>query len=89
MNTKAILKALTIGGMDMSAVHDTNRGEVEIFVNDGNGRADEKKTKKARNLAVKILGWKGGYRTGYGGFVMQETPVSLGDFGDKGSKWHY
>lgn len=65
------------------------RDEVEIFVNDGAGTADKAKTAKAVRLAAKILGWKGGYWTGYGAMVLQASPISLGDWNDKSSRHHY
>jgi hypothetical protein len=75
-------------GMDMSAVIEISAGEIEVFVDSGTGRADEKRVAKAVARAERILGWRGGYRTGCGGFVLQETPVSRGDYNHPSSQWH-
>jgi hypothetical protein len=89
MTKSQIMKKLESGDMDMSAVCEVSQGEVEIFVDAGNGRADDEKTDSAVSTAEKILGWKGGYRTGYGGWVIQEHPLELGDWNSPASRWHY
>ena len=89
MTRTQITKTLKTGGHDMGTVAEVGRDEVEIFVNDGSGVADERKTKKAICSAQKILGWKGGYYTGYGAFVLQANPIDIGDYNDVSSHWHY
>jgi hypothetical protein len=41
-------------------------------------------SKKLRHAG---LSW-GGYKTGYGAWVLQATTVDRGDYMDKGSLWH-
>lgn len=88
MTSKQIKKALEVGGMDMAAVSEINNGEFEVFVDNGEGKANISKTKKAINKARKILPW-GGFYAGYGGFIFQEGFKSKGDYMDRASAWHY
>ncbi len=88
MKAREIRALLEEKGMDMSAVIEISAGEIEVFVDGENGRADEKKVAKAVERAERILGWRGGYKTGCGGFVLQETPVDWGDYNHPSSKWH-
>lgn len=90
MTKNQIKRALTKGGMDMTVVSEIGRDEVEIYVADSRGRADAKKIDKAAKLAARLLGWSGGgYYTGYGALVLQASPISMGQWGDPGSRWHY
>lgn len=89
MTRNQVLKALKSAGFDMKCVADAGRDEVEVFVDNGSGTADTRKTAKAAKEAEKILGWKGGFRTGYGAMVLQASPLTLGDWNDKSSGHHY
>ena len=89
MTRNQVMKALEAAGFDMKCVADAGRDEVEVFVNNGAGTADEKNNAKAVKEAKKILGWKGGYWTGYGAMVLQASPLNLGDWNDKSSRHHY
>ena len=89
MTRNQVLKALRAAGCDMECIACAARDEVEIFVDDGTGTADKAKTAKAVKQAQKILGWRGGYWTGYGAMVLQESPLSLGEWSDPSSRWHY
>lgn len=89
MNKAQIKHKLIAGGMNMAAVREISTSEVEIFIDAGNRTADREATKAAAEQAEKILGWCGGYTTGYGGIVRQEGYVDLGDWNDRSSRWHY
>lgn len=89
MTRNQVIKALQIGGMNMQAVANAARDEVEIFIDNGEGTADEKKTAEAVEQAQSILGWMGGYYTGYGSMVLQKSRIDLGDWNDVSSRHHY
>jgi hypothetical protein len=89
MTRNQIIKALQIGRMNMQAVVDASRDEVEIFIDNGEGKADEKKTAEAVKQAQSILGWMGGYYTGYGSMVLRKSGIDFGDWNDVSSRHHY
>lgn len=89
MNKRQVKKALEDAGMDMAAVVELGRDEVEIFIDAGNGRGDREAVEAAVAVASKALGWTGGYWTGCGAFVLQEAPLDMGDWCDRSSRWHY
>lgn len=43
---------------------------------------------KAMRLFCKKVAPAGGYRTGYGAWILSANYQSLGDWNDKGSAWH-
>lgn len=47
--------------------------------------ADEKAMRKFRKTIAPF----GGYRTGYGAWVVSPSGIDMGDFNDKSSRWHY
>jgi hypothetical protein len=57
--------------------------EVEIYVENS-----ETATKRKMNQISKVLNW-GGYRTGFGGWVLRKGYTGNGDFMDAASRWHY
>ena len=72
------------------AVTDISRNEVEVYVPNGDtGRADFDATEAAMEEVSALLGW-GGYRTGYGSWVLRSdyAPCSE-DFNSTASRWHY
>ncbi len=89
MNKRQVKKSLEAADMDMSAVVSVASDEVEIFVDDGNGRGNREAVEAAYAVASKALGWKGGYWTGCGGFVLQESPLDIGNWNSPASRWHY
>lgn len=90
MTKNQITRALRKGGMNMSAVSEVGRDQVEVFVADSRGRADASKIAKTARMAAGILGWSGGgYYTGCGAFVLQSRAVDMGEWGDPSSRWHY
>lgn len=85
---KQMANKLKKSGFDMTAVATIEHREISIAVKDKYG-VDYDKTKRAVNKAAKILG-KGYVSTGWGGYrISAEASESMGDFMDKGSKWHY
>ena len=89
MTRAQLLKKLQLAGINMDSIADAGRDEVEIFVDNGEGRADSEKTDEAVKEVQKVLGWMGGYYTGYGAMVLQQHPLSLGDWNDPSSRHHY
>ena len=72
------------------AVTIKSRTEVEVYIADGDtGRADFDATEAAMEEVSALLGW-GGYRTGYGSWVLRSdyAPCSE-DFNSTASRYHY
>ena len=81
MTRTQIARTLNQAGVDLQ--HMTiSRGEVEVWT--GNETSSQRLARKA----MKALGW-GGYRTGYGAWVLQAKSTDKGDWNDKSSRWHY
>ena len=89
MTRSQIIKKLQMSGINMDSIANAGRDEVEIFVDNGEGRADYDKTDEAVKEVQKVLGWIGGYRTGYGAMVLQQSPIDRGDWNDRSSRHHY
>lgn len=81
MTAKQIAKALVNAGISTDKM-EIRSNEVEIWT--GNVASTERLT----NKVIKALGW-GGYRTGYGAWVLQTKTTDMGEYGDKSSRWHY
>lgn len=86
---KATLKRL-VREHALDRVVEINSGkEVEIYVTDVDGNVNEKRTETIMELfCSEVANW-GGYKTGYGAWVLQEGYVSKGDWNDKSSAHHY
>lgn len=90
MTRNQIMKALKAAGFNAEHVFNVTRDEVEVLVVNVAGEADEEKTEKAVKEATAILGWGGGYWTGYGSMVLQASPIhDAGDWNDTSSQHHY
>lgn len=89
MTRNQIIKKLQSSGINMDSIANAGADEVEIFVDNGEGRADSEKTDEAVKEVQKVLGWMGGYYTGYGAMVLQQSPVSMGDWNDRSTRHHY
>jgi hypothetical protein len=72
------------------AVINISAREVEVFIEDGDsGRADYDATEAAMRDVSALLGW-GGYRSGYGSWVLRAGyRADTSDFCDKSSPCHY
>lgn len=71
------------------AVTSISRDEVEVFIEDGDsGRADYDATEAAMDEVSALLGW-GGYRTGYGSWVLSAGRAVSGDWNDRTAACHY
>jgi len=54
------------------------------------GECDEDKVEEVKKLIQKeIPEFNGGSYTQYGAFILKENFVSMGDWNDPSSKWHY
>lgn len=67
-------------------------GEIEVFVESdfNKSRADREETERITKAVMDALpeGW-GGYRTGYGSYILSKGYAPLGDWNDKSSRVHY
>lgn len=91
MTTRQIKKALAAAGFEMSHF-EIRRDEIEVMVPDEEnaGVADYDKSEELMKRVGEVLpSFKGGYRTGYGAWVLQESPLDMGDWNDPSSRWHY
>jgi hypothetical protein len=71
MTKRQIEKKLVAAGFRMDTVVEIGRDIVEVLVKESDSdRADYEFTEAAAELAAKILGFSGGYRTGYGAWVL-------------------
>ena len=93
MTANQILKALKQAGINTTegaGILNIGRDTVEVcIVTPETQRANDRKTNALYRKVVKVLGWRGGYTTGYGGRVLQAKPIKMGDWNDKSSRWHY
>lgn len=91
MTARRITKALEKAGIPLTHLT-ISRGEIEVMVpeKDNAGTADDKKTSALQRKVSKALPqFKGGYKTGYGAWCLQESPLKMGDYNDASSRWHY
>jgi len=71
------------------AVISISNKEVEVFIDGGNGRADYDATEAAGQEVATLLGW-GGYRSGYGSWVLRAGyRADTSDYCDTASPAHY
>lgn len=72
-STRTVLKTLRAAGFNMAAIVEQGRGRIEVgFIDEAEGRVlveDYDRTEQAATVAGELLGW-GGYRTGYGTWVL-------------------
>lgn len=70
MTANQIKKTLAAAGIDMNTITEISKDSFEVFVDNGEGRADDKKTAKAYRAVKKVLNW-GYFKSGYGSFCMR------------------
>ena len=71
------------------AVINISASEVEVFIDGGDGRADYDATEAAAAEVTALLGW-GGYRSGYGSWVLRAGyTVDAADYCDTAASCHY
>jgi len=87
MTRTQIAKALKNANISTDGV-EIRKDEIEICVNTKSGEFSQRLTEAKMNKIAKALGW-GGYRCGYGGWVLQATTIDMGEYNDKSSRWHY
>lgn len=63
--------------------------ELEFSVNDEDGDVDTEQTEKVLVLLTEAFPGVGGFRTGYGAWVMRTGYTSTGDWNDPCSAHHY
>lgn len=88
MTTKQIFKKLEAA--NITTAHLTiSKNEVEVFIPSPHGQwADSSKTKTLARKICKVLGF-GGYSCAHGGWVLEPSPLSLGDWNDRSSIHHF
>lgn len=82
MTAKQIQKKLEAAGIEITKEIEIARDEVTVCigyyeVNERYGWCNEKKTRTLANKIGKALGWKNGYRTGYGAQVVTGYKVNI------------
>jgi hypothetical protein len=71
MTKRQIEKKLVAAGFRMDTVVEIGRDYVEVMVKEEcSDRADGEFTEAAAELAAEVLGFFGGYRTGYGSWIV-------------------
>jgi hypothetical protein len=77
-STTTVLKRLREAGFNMDAIVEQGRGRIEIgYIDPEQGRvdiSDFERTEQAAEVAGELLDW-GGYRTGYGTYVLKANYV--------------
>tara|TARA_R110000824_G_scaffold64273_2_gene167989 strand:+ start:2609 stop:2875 length:267 start_codon:yes stop_codon:yes gene_type:complete len=67
----------------------TSGREVEIFIDNGEGRADDDATEAVLVKVAALIGW-GGYRSGYGSWVLRAGyAADTADYCDPSARCHY
>lgn len=87
----SVCKILREAGFQMDAIIEQGRGRIEIgYLTDGVVKlADVERTEQSAIVAEELLGW-GGYRTGYGSWVLTYGYESdTNDFNSPFSRHHY
>jgi hypothetical protein len=87
MTARQITKKLTVAGIDLTHLT-IDRDEVTVYVTDADGDRDYDATAALKDQVCEALGF-GGFRCAYGAWVLQANPIEMGDWMDKGSRWHY
>ena len=87
MTAKQITKKLTEAGINLNDL-EISATSVEVNCTRKDGTFSSTKTQATANKVAKALGWNGWTKSNSSIFV-EKTAVSMGDWGDKSSKWHY
>lgn len=82
MENNTLTKRQVVAAMKTAGVKGEVRGagrnwEVEL--------ANERTMRKFQKNVTSV----GGYRTGYGAWILQPNYQDMGDWNDKSSRWHY
>lgn len=87
MTANQIIKRLTKAGIDTTGIEKLGKDEIEIWTGD----ADSTEKLKKKVLKEVCLGGDkiGGYKTGYGAWVLSSGYQDRGDWNDRTSAWHY
>lgn len=77
MTKTQVLKAMEASGIAGEVRGTRSQWEVEL--------ASDSAMRKFRRLVAKL----GGYKTGYGAWILQARYETAGDWNDRSSRWHY
>jgi hypothetical protein len=73
---------------DMRGIEDHGPRQIEVFIDNGEGRANDEATGALLKKVSQLVPW-GGYTTGYGGIILRKNYVSKGEWNDRCSAHHY
>lgn len=90
MTKQQITKTLKNSNIDLTHI-EIDSDEIEIFVEEGDtGTANDEATEKLMNEVSDALGGWGGYKTGYGAWILSEGyEVDDYDYCNPASPVHY
>ena len=86
MTSRQITKKLEKAGISLDGLT-IERDQVEIYI-EQDGICDYDKTEKKEREVNSVLKW-GGFKAGYGSWILQANYESLGDWNDVSSRHHY
>jgi hypothetical protein len=88
MTAKQITKKIVDAKISLANIT-IAKNSIEVFIPSPHGNyADSGKTKKLASKLCKLLGF-GGYSCAHGGWVLEASPINMGDWNDRSSKHHY
>lgn len=90
MTKPQIKKALKANQILMTNIEILSSNDVEVFVEDPDqpGTAEQEQTDELSDKVSSALGW-GGFKTGYGSWVLCEGSQNTTDYCDIASSIHY
>lgn len=88
MTRNQITKKLEKAGIDMVGL-EISSDQVEVYMKTKKGEFSQRLTDSKVKQVENALGWRSGFRAGYGGWVIQPSGLDMGEWNDKGSRWHY
>lgn len=86
---RRIERKLIESGIDMTGIEVVAADEVEIAIRDAQGNVDSELSRTMMHRVAEIVGFRGGYSCGHGGWVLRKGYEDKGDYNDRASAWHY
>lgn len=90
-NRRQLEKILSENGLCDNGIRIESYDEIEVAVFD-DSEVDRAVSEEVADAALDVLGrygnW-GGFRTGYGGWILQQNYRDAGDWNDRSSRHHY
>jgi hypothetical protein len=82
MTARKMMKTLKQAGVETQHIQIDDQDSIEVWTGD----AESSETLKQRVISILKVG---GFKTGYGSWILREDYQSPGDWNDKASRWHY